>query len=147
MLVIGAILTSRPSPPSIDDVPAGLADAAVEATRDELLMTIRLAREEGSDVRVSLCPGLLPGPSDAAGVRERIRGSGCLDAVRDPSGERLTWVVDLAGIDADDATRFDAAERWLVIVTTADGGDGSAGDAAARWVAGGPIFARGPLLP
>lgn len=147
MLVIGAILTSRSASPSIDDVPAGLADAALEATRDELLMTIRLVREEGPDVRVSLCPGLLPGPSDAAGVRERIRGSGCLDAVRDPSGVRPTWVVDLAELDADDATRFDAAERWLVVVTTPDRGDGSPGDAAAGWVAGGPIFARGPLLP
>ncbi|MFP5342496.1 MAG: hypothetical protein ACLGIJ_06190 [Candidatus Limnocylindria bacterium] len=148
VLVIAAVQASGSARLSIDDVPAGLDETTVEAVRADRLVTLRVTGSRDPEVRVTLCPGILPGPSDAAGIRERIRVSGCVDAGRAPDGTDATaWMVDLSAIDDDLATRFDAAERWLVVVTDPDRAGEASGGVAAAWIIGGPLATGGPVLP
>lgn len=129
-------------------MPAGLDDTTVEAVRDDRLVTLQVAGSRDADVRVTLCPGILPGPSDAAGIRERVRVSSCVDAGRAPGGaDETAWIVNLGAIDDDVAIRFDAAERWLVVVIDPRRAGEPSGGVAAAWIAGGPLTTGGPLLP
>jgi hypothetical protein len=130
-----------------DDVPEGMVDATIETLRTDDALTIVVPGDHDDQARVSVCPGLLPGPSDVAGMLERIRVSGCVAATRDPAAGDDAWTMVFSAVDAEATVALDAAERWLVVVADPAGGAGDAGALAGAWIAGGPLLPTGPVLP
>lgn len=129
-----------------DAVPQGMADLAVEVTRSDEALTVVVPDDPAPSNRVAMCPGLLPGPSDAAGVLERIRVSGCVDMTQDPATAGA-WTLAFDALDAERIVAFDAAERWLAVVIDLDAAPDAPDRIAGAWVAGGPLLPTGPLLP
>lgn len=132
------ILLSGGDQPDARGIPGGLAVRAVDATRADDSLTLEVAGSGGDGVSVVVCPGLVPGPSDAVGITERVRVSGCLDAVPTAGASPDSWTVGLGDLDPDHAAAFDSAERWLVIVVDPSRTD-DAGLAGA-WIPGGPLL-------
>jgi hypothetical protein len=130
-----------------DDVPEGMADLAIETIRTDDALTVVVPGNQGESTQVSVCPGLLPGPSDAAGMLERIRVSGCVAAASDPSAGDDAWTLPLGSMDADAIIALDSAERWLVVVVDPGSGQDDPGAVAGAWIAGGPLLPTGPVLP
>lgn len=147
VLTAGAILGIGERRPSIDDVPDGLADLAIETVRTRDAVALKLPDRLGDGTQVSICPGILPGPSDAAGIRERVRVSGCVTAARVPDPGGATWTVAFETLDPDHVVAFDAAERWLVVVIDPGRPPDDAARTAGAWIAGGPLLPTGPNLP
>jgi hypothetical protein len=147
LLVVGAVMALGDAEADRDDVPEGIADVAIETIRTEDVLTVVVPGNQGESTLVSVCPGLLPGPSDAAGMLERIRVSGCVAVTPDPSAADDTWTLPFSVLDPDAVVALDAAERWLVVVVdpSVDGDDASG--VAGAWIAGGPLLPTGPVLP
>jgi hypothetical protein len=130
-----------------DDPPDGMGAVDVEVTRSDTQVTVVVGGDPASATVVSVCPGLLPGPSDAAGMLERIRVSGCVPANPDPSAGEDAWTLSFASLDAEQTVDFDAAERWLVAVVDVEAAPDDEGRVAGAWIEGGPLLPSGPLLP
>lgn len=135
--MIGVLLSGGGQPDG-RGVPGGLAARAVDATRADGGLTLELSGSSGDGVTVVVCPGLVPGPSDAAGITERVRVSGCLDAAPAGGASPQSWTVGLGDLDPDHAAAFDSAERWLVIVEDPSRSDDAR--LAGAWIPGGPIL-------
>jgi hypothetical protein len=143
---VGILVATRTDPPSIHDVPVGLSDVAVDVVRSDASLTISV-RGRSAGAAVQVCPGLVAGPSDAPGIRERVRVSGCIGAQPVPSTEPPSWTVAFSAIDAERFVAFDAAERWLIVVTDPDRPADDPAALAGAWIPGGPLLPAGPLLP
>lgn len=89
----------------------------------------------------------MAGPSDAAGIRERVRVSGCHSAQPDSTAGPATWMLSFDALDAERIVAFDAAERWLVVVADPDRAPDDPAALAGAWIPGGPLLPTGPLLP
>jgi hypothetical protein len=147
LLVVGAVMAIGDAEADRDAVPEGIVDVAIDTTRTDDALTVVVPGDHDDQTRVAVCPGLLPGPSDAAGMLERIRVSGCVAATSDPSAGDDTWTLAFSSVDADATVALDAAERWLVVVVDPAGGADDAGAVAGAWIAGGPLLPTGPVLP
>lgn len=137
LLLIGVLLSGG-GQPDARGVPVGLATRGVDAVRDGDTLSLVVSGSDSDGVRVAVCPGLVPGPSDAAGITERVRVSGCLDAAPAGGADPESWTVRLGGLDPDQAGTFDSAERWLVIVVDPSRSDDAR--LAGAWIPGGPLL-------
>jgi hypothetical protein len=147
LLVVGVVMAVSGSQRTLDDVPDGVAERAIEAARSEGAVSLVVSGGSNDSLEVSVCPGLVPGPSDAAGMLERVRVSGCVAAVREAEADDGAWTFAFAGLDAEQTAIFDAAERWLVVVIDPDNALEDPAGIAGSWIAGGPLVPGGPLLP
>lgn len=147
LLVVGVVTAVNDSRPERDDVPVGVADLAVSSTRTGEGLTVDVPGDPSGRAQVLICPGLLPGPSDAPGMLERIRVSGCVPADRGRSSEVDTWTLGFGSLDDEQQVAFDAAERWLVVVIEPVGSASDAASVAGAWIPGGPILPTAPVLP